>query len=484
MAWTGTDIGQFDPFLKEWYMSKWVDLLNNITTTYRLFRRRIQSFKGRRMIIALRTRRTGAVGAIPVSGYAASGVATSAGAQNLKSPGYQGTANAIVRPKIVMGAIGMPQDVIDISGTDQAAFYEVVDFEMMGLKVDMGQYLDVLKYAGGAPLADITTGSVSGTPPDTFKVTMPRRFYPGQSIDFWTTWTTGATLRGTGTVAGVSGRTITLDTGISGLVDTDYPYYSGARSANICYEPLGFEEIIKELGASPTATAGDLLLQDYESTTDIYGIDRTVAAGESGFASTIIDKSGAEVEFEDLHRLCDEVHDSSGGDPTVFLTNRTTRRLIAKKMAYVAPTVYGTPSNTAYANVATQRFINTTKLKGGFIGRREDMHGEGGNDWVLFDDRIPIVVDRMATYLDDDTAANRRGTIFAIDSRHYFDGQVTDWKWWAPEGRILREAGGLGATAGNMLFGVVAHAYQFYESVVDAPNTCGRIHGIDVSGVF
>jgi hypothetical protein len=482
MAWTGTDLNAYDKFLKEWYMGKWVDLMNNLTTTYRLFRRRIVSFKGRRMIIALRTKRTGAVGAISVSGYGGSGY----GAQNLLAPGYQGTDNAIVRPKIVMGAIGIPQDVIDTSAGDKASFYEVVDFEMMGLKVDMSLYLDILKYCGGAPLCDIYGTPTVGTPSD-FEVTNPSRFYPGQLLDFWSSIDDSSTpvrrASASFPVQSVSGNTVTVTGSVTGLVEGDYPYYAGARSASTSYEPLGFEEIYKPGGASTTALAGNLLLNTYDGGKELYGIERETGEADynSNWGATTINRSGGELEFEHLHRLCDEIHDNSGGDPTILLTNRISRRLVAKKMAYVTPTVYGTPSNTAVQTMATQRFINTTKLKGGFIGRREDMHGEGGNDWVMFDDRLPLVVDRVATH--DHNADT--GTIWALDTRHYFDAQVTDWRWWAPQGSILREARNIGATnAGDSLFGVVAHCYQFYESVCTAPNTGGAVYGFDVSGVL
>ena len=461
MAWTGQDLALYDKFLKEWYMSKWQDLLNNLTTTYKLSRKRMVNFQGRRMIIALRTGRTGAVGALPVSGFTPSG-GSKTGAQSLMSPGYQGTSNAMVRPKLVMGAIGVPQDVIDSSTSDKGAFYEVVDFEMQGLKTDMANYLDKLMYSGGAPLADIL--SVGST--TVFVVDNAAPFYIGQKLDFWTTRVVGATLRGSATVSAVDNatRTITLGTAVGSLAAGDFPYTAGARSTNTAYEPLGFQEIVKDYHAdTPGHTEGDLLLNTYEGNNHLYGISRE-SGGVAEWASSTIDVGGGtnEIEFRHMHKILDDVHDNSGGDPTVFLTTRTSRRAITKKMAF--------PTGAASGG-STQRFMNTTKLKGGFIGRREDEHGQGGSAWVLFDDRIPIVVDRYATH--GGTAGNF-GTLYAIDTRHCFWALVTDWKWWAPEGRILREA----TSASGPQFGVLAHAYLFGEHVVDAPNTCGRVHNL------
>lgn len=484
MAWTGTDLALYDKFLKEWYMGKWIDLLNNLTTTYKLSRKRIVNFQGRRMVIALRTGRTGAVGAIPVSGFVVSGSATSQGAQSLMNPAYQGTNNALVRPKLVMGAIGIPQDVIDVSASDKGAFYEVIDFEMMGLKTDMANYLDKTMYKGGAPLADITsvTSHVAGE--TIFVVDNTYPFYVGQRLEFWSSNTTGATAvtSSEGTPIQVTAidratRSITVDKNIDtggasagDLGATDQVYTAGARSANVAYEPLGYEEIIKESAAStPTATAGDLLLNTYEGTNHMYGLSRET--GDSNYvaewASNILDVGGTnELEFRHMHEILDDVHDNSGGDPTVFLTTRVTRRHVTKRMAYTSDQVGAAPGSINVVGTS-QRFMNTTRLKGGFIGAREDMHGQGGNDWVLFDDRVPIVVDRYATH----DYANDLGTMYAIDSRHCFWALVTDWKWWAPEGRILREA----SNSSGPQFGVLAHAYLFGEHVVDAPNTCGRI---------
>jgi len=423
------------------------------------------------MIIALRTRRTGAVGALPVSGFVVSGSPTSQGAASLMEPSYQGTNNAMIRPKLVMGAIGLPQDVIDVSASDKGAFYEVVDFEMMGLKTDMASYLDKNMYKGGAPLSDIV--SVGGA--TSFVVDNTYPYYVGQRLDFWTTFTVGASQRvpvaGAGTLITVTAidratRTITLSgTGITALAATDYAYTAGARSSNVAYEPLGYEEIIKESAAStPTTTAGDLLLNTYEGTNHMYGLSRETGDANyvAEWASNLLDVGGGttELEFRHLHEILDDVHDNSGGDPTVFLTTRVTRRHLTKRMAY--------GEIGAVQGGGTQRFMNTTQLKGGFVGRREDMHGQGGSDWVLFDDRVPMVVDRYATH----DFANNFGTIYALDSRHCFWALVTDWRWWAPEGRILREA----TSASGPQFGVLAHAYLFGEHVVDAPNTCGRVH--------
>ena len=477
MAWSsqgeGTDLELYDSFLKEWYMGNWTDLLNNLTTTYKLSRKRIVNFTGREMVMALRTGRTGAYGALALS----SSTVGSAGAQALTEPGYQGTTNARIRPKLVMGAIGIPQDVIDSSTDDKGAFYEVVDFEMMGLKTDMANYLDRLMYMGGSSLGGALSSVAVGTP-TTFDVTNPYLFHTGQKLEFWSTNTTGATQRtGTWVVESVDrdSNQVAVTGSVTGLVNGDFAYHAGARTTNVALEPLGYEELVKKTNTSAKDTvSGDLLLQMHTGgslTDDLFNISRDTAATNfvSEWGSTAINVGGAtELEFRHMHELLDDIHDNSGGDPTVFLTTRKSRRHITKRMA--------APSDQAGTVVDTsQRFMNTTRLKGGFIGAREDMHGQGGSDWILFDDRMPIIVDRYATH--DYTSGTDRGTIFAVDTRHCFWALVTDWKWWAPEGRILREA----TSSSGPQFGVLAHAYLFGEHVVDAPNTCGRLYNFNTN---
>ncbi len=459
------DTGLYDLFLKEWYINKWADLLNNLTTTYKYLRRRVVNFKGRRMVIPLRIKRTGAVGAIQVSGYVAVGgtSSTSFGGQTTIDPGFQGVTNALVRPKIVMGAIGVPQDTIDISASDRGAFYEATDFEMMNMKTDMANFLDKQMFLGGRDLADITVVSTT-----TLTVTNTFPFHANQRLDFIRAdGTDFGVLRGSETVLSVdrANDQIELEAAVASLAATDRPFTQGARSIvptsqtadiGVAFEMLGLDEIISDT---------NLGLNNYEGNKLLFGIDRAAGTGTEEWRSIVNDLSDSIIDFDDMHTLSDEVHDNSGGDPTLIITSRPVRREVVKRMAYTY-----SASGGATRVSGTQRFQSTTSLKGGWIGRKEDTHGQGGSDWVLFDDHIPIVVDR---YCPHNVIADT-GTMYFLDTRHWYMGLVTDWKWWAPEGKILREA------QGNA-FGIQAHAYIFGELICDAPNTAGRIDGISIN---
>jgi hypothetical protein len=460
----GQDLVLFDSFLKEWYMAKWIDLLNNLTTTYKLFRRRIVPFKGRRMVIALRTSRSGAVEAVPLSGYNSVGLA--GGTPTTVVPGYQGTDNAHVRPKVLMCGIGVPQDVVDVSSSEKGAFYDVIDFEMMGIKTDCANYQDLLCYMGGRELGHIDTVNGQGD----FDVSNVAPYHINKRLHVTDSGGSGSgydedeEINYVGAtshtvVDGVtrSTRNITVSPdgdGSPAIAAGDQLWTKGSRSFSgsatnaTSFEPLGLQEIV---------SASNLTLSNYEGN-QLY-LNRT-RTGQSDWQS-VVESTHAALTFEKMQTMIDDIHDNSGGEPTVILTTRRVRREYAKKCAF---------TNGVESGAANLRFVGTTKYKQGLVSFQEDSHYAGGNDYMYFDERIPIIVDRYAT---QDDGAND-GFMYFIDTRHMYYALVTDWKWWAPEGRILREAN-------NNVFGVVAHAYILGELVCDAPNTCGVIQNITLT---
>ncbi len=459
----GADSALFESFLKDWYMSKWIDLVNNQTTTYKLFRRKTVPFKGKRMVIALRTGRSGAVGAIAPSGLNTS----SSGASTTITPGYQQTSNAFVKPKIIQAGIAIPQDTIDISEGDRAAFFDVVDLEMQGIKIDVGQYLDLMCYRGGREIASIIAENSDGQGDNYLQVDNFYGLDVGKRVEVWVD--NGATAKPTHPAAGyytISGKEraaapagehviVTTETpGVGDVVPPDLLYHAGARGSSasittqIGLEFLGLEEIVSD---------ANLTLYNLTGSKNYMEIDRT---GNLQWQSTVIDAGGA-ITFDDMQHMLDRITDESGGSPTVCLTHRDTRRAYAKKCLF---------TNASESGVSNVRFNDSWKSSGGLVHQMEDTEG-GMSDWMMFDGRIPIMVDRYATH--DFTSGAQKGTMYFIDTRHMYYALVTDWQWWAPEGKILREAQ-------NNHFGVQAHAYMFGELVCDSPNTCGKLNNITI----
>ena len=452
MALGGTDTAIYDKFLKEFYLPGWSDLQNNMTTTKKLMRRRTVPFRGRRAIIALRTGRTGGIQSVApsqVSGF--SGTTPTSAASTLPAAGYQQTDNAFIKPKILMLAIGVPQDTIDIATGDRAAFMDVVDFEMMGAKADAANREDLLCYKGGSAtgLSPIDTWT-DGTH---FTVKNIYPFYKNQRLSFYTS--AGAFIASS-TITSItrSTRSIVLDvngpTGTTNIVNLTGARPTTTTAANdlYSYEPWGLEVIVNT--ANPT-------LKDLDGNLRYLGIDRSA---QDQWQSVIVDPgSSTAFTYENAQRVLDEIHDNSGGDATVCLTQRTTRRKVALKMHFGTATESGTTQT---------RFQDNIRVKGGLVAFEEDRHGQEAVDWMKLNDELPIILDRYATH--DFTGAV--GTMYFLDTRHWYEAVVVDWKWWAPEGRILREA------MNSNQFGLQAHAYRFFERVCDAPNAQGKLLNI------
>jgi len=385
-----------------------------------------------------------------------------------------------------MLAIGVPQDVIDSSQGDRAAFYDVVDFEMVGAKTEGARYEDRTAYCGNSyPVGTQGTGyfveggladivAVSGSPGTTIVLTVSNinRFYKNQRLALYATVATD-TYIGQGTITSLDrgARTVTVLFGASVTVATTaVVYQAGAR-----FQPSGVADLLYGLetwGLETIVSDRNPGLKDLDGNTKYLGIDRTkdragaaVANGNPDWESTLIDAGGT-LTYDKMQQVCDEVHDNSGGDPTVILTNRRTRRKYAVKTAFGAATESG---------LTQTRFNDSVKYRGGLVVQSEDMHGTEGSDWMMWDDRIPVVVDRHASHYTDNAGTSNVGKMYFLDTRHIYYALVNDWQWWAPEGRILREAP---ASGGQATFGVIAHAYRFGELVCDSPNTCGLLYGI------
>mgnify|MGYP001594939897 CR=1 FL=1 len=454
MSWTtgqGSDSSLYEKFLKEFYFPGWVDTQNNLCTTRKVFRRRSTPLKGKYAVIAIRTGRTGGISAIPPSQIGNLASSITSGAPSLPTPGYQPVDNAFVRPKIMMFAVGIAQDTIDVSqGGDKAAFMASIDFEMQGAKVDAANYEDLTCYKGGSTTLAAITQIVSTT---VIEVDNSYYFYKGKSISFYHTagdWFATKVI----TAVDHSLRRVTYSGAIT-VITSDTVVTTGARPATgtasvdlYGLEPWGLDTMVS--ASNPT-------LKEINGTARYLGIDRSTLPE---WQSVEIDANAA-FSYSAAQQVLDQIHDLSGGDPTVAFTTRTTRRSIAVKFAYGGSSETGTTQT---------RFMDSIKYKGGLVARKEDRHGAESDDWMRLNDEIPFVLDRYASH----DYENSNGTIFFVDTRHLYEAIVTDWKWWAPQGRILREA------SNSNSFGLVAHAYKYFERVLDAPNTCGKLHNITV----
>jgi hypothetical protein len=464
-AGQGQDYALFDKFLKEWYMEQWIDLFNNQTNTTKYVRRKIVPFHGRRMVIGIRTGESGAVQAIPLSGFNETSGTFGGGAQGAWKtviPGAQSFDNAYVRPKIIMAGIQIPQDLIDSSEGDRASFYEVVDAEMQGIKISAAKLFDLMIYRGGRELADQVAGGTYTTTNIFVDNYFP--FFKNKRVELWSSQTTGASERALASSAdylnvSIASRTytangyeITFSNAMSAASSAaEFPYTVGARTADTNLELTGLMEIINNQ---------NMKLKNYENNLFYLGIDRTSV---QDWQSQVVDLSGNALTFDVMQTMVDEIHDNSPGDANVIFTHRVVRRRYAKQIAFTG----GAES----AGAATFQFSNTHKFKMSMVDYQEDKHGAESDDFISFDG-IPLIVDRYCPVTLAPTTNNNNGFMYFVDLRHLYMALVTDWRWWAPQGRILREAP-------NSAFGLVAHNYMMGELVCDLPSTCGVIKQID-----
>lgn len=466
MPWStpgeGTDLLLADKLLKEYYREGFDDLLYVGTALLKMVRRTIVPFGGRRMVIELRMGGTGAIEALPLSGYkgASPGIQ---GAPSLVEPGYQTYEQALVTPKIIMGALGVPQDVQDLSRHDKMAYISALDAEYMGLRQDFANRLNDMVVFGGSPAAivdDLQAGS--GTANKDILVDNSYRLYKNSRVEFFDppggtpASPTFAAERAYGGGVGYRvvnsidrnfndggiGHKISLDGTVTALELDDEIWFKGDVAAVNNANP---DTAMSFLGLDEIISATYLRRKNKDGNLFYLGIDQST---NDLWRSQVYDAGAADITYDMIQTAIDDVHDGTHGEINLGVCNRTTRREIAKKGVFNSASSETTSSNF--------RYINSTKINHGFVFGSEDDHYAGGNDYLMFDNRIPIMVDRAA-YGDFNVTA-KRGNLYLMDTRYWFLAMVTDMRFWAPQGRVIREAP-------NSKFGLVAHPYIMGELV-------------------
>lgn len=425
----------YDKFLKEWYFSSWIDQLNSMTTTWKLLRRKITTVGGRQLVFPIRTTRNTGVGAVP--GSSGGAVPTNVVA------GYQGVNNATVTPKIVQGAIQIAQDAIDRSANDRGAFYEVVDFEMMGIVQDLAEDLDRQCHGDGSGTLANTTAVPVGA---TIAVDYHRPFFEGMIVDGWDSSASGAAARDADLVISSVARNtdgsgvLTFTGAPATLTDNDVLVRKDARTATAGYEFMGLNGIV-------SATNPPL-----ESTFE--GITRTGNA----YWQSIVNASTAAPSEALIQSAVDQVHDDSNGDINALLTNRRTRFALYNSLASSNPT----------------RFVDTNVIQPGILSGKVEDHHPDAHDYLFWDGRVPIIVDKYCPINVDVGAGTQRGVLYGLDLSAIYVALVTDFRWWTPQGYILRPSE-------SRSFSVEGLIYIMGNIVTDAPRKHFKFSSLDIS---
>jgi len=506
----GTDLGQYDPWLKDFYLTNWIDMLNGSTTTWQMFRQSVVEYKGRRMVIPVRTQRN----ASPM--FMQRSTAVGQGLSTLSDPGQQGVEVVYPRPRLFTASIMLPQDTIDQAKTDRGAFYDAVDFEMMGVLRDCKERLDAQCYDDGTgklPYYLLHTNVAGTWVPSCLQVNGVNVLLNGspywhigkrvsvynagytihhtrnapvtnlnsaEGVDYISV--SGKTDHGDGTctcqfVAGpnLTAGNLNWTAGVGAAVTqfavempiasaNFHDYNSLQWVSNADLEGRGFRGLPAMVAPYDPLQAGGAALTDI----GYLGVNR---AGNAWWQSQIDTSNGSLNDAYTWHnaatghpamvmqKMIDDIHDNSLGEiDQIFMSRWATRVMQSLAAGGINP-----PSSK-------QQFQNTVKTWVGFTDKDQDKH-PGSSDWVMFNEKIPIIVDKYASpYVLGNGLRPVYQPIWFCDSSTQYIGVVTDFSWW--------DVGGIfqpvpGAAASNYNFGVVANLYMLADFVCDAPNRNG-----------
>lgn len=502
---TGTNLGIYDSWLKDFYLSNWIDMLNQSTTTWNMFRQDVVSYHGKRMVIPLRIGRNASPTFIARSTSATGSPVT------LSTPGWQEVDTAFPYPRLFTGSIMLTQDAIDQARTDRGTFMDIIDTEMMGLLRDSKEFLDKNCYSDGSghnPYfmkydASTQLGSVLAVSTTNLVVVGPHLYYPGKRIQVFSSGyeshlTNSGSFSGYAVVMsktnnGDGTATITLkaddnwkngspvnlanentsggysdwvkglhihDYGSLNWTDVDNYYGQGFRGLPAMvasYDPLGNGLSGDDAGyLGKTRSTRDWWQAKIDTTDGNSANDYQWTSSANGDPANV------------LQKMIDEIHDDSQGEIDTVIMSRMGSRVMMHLMA-----------GGKNPPQSKQRFVNTIKTKAGFFDKKQDKH-PGSKDWVMFNDDIPVIVDKYARpYAVDVSGTNDSlyQPIWCIDSSTIYLGVVTDFSWWDVGGIFDRVPG---ASGGNYKFAVVANLYMLADFVCDAPNRNGLITRVKV----
>lgn len=428
-----------DALLKEWYVDYHVDQLLTKATCTKLLRRKLVEFAGDYMVVFLRTGRNWGIGAVPTS--------SSGSLQTLRTPGYQTSARTLIDGYIMNAPIQVAQDVIDKSAKDPGAAYEALDFEMRGVTDDAADYHEHVLYGEGSGRLATVLAAPSGT---TITVNNHYPFFVGQRIECWSgeTGADTSTFSSASTDAGVTGATgnvqvvreVARNFDGSGVLTVDASggatagrilARAKARNASTGYEWMGLGGCIK--------ATNPVLKSSFQN------ISRATT-GNGYWKANVFDFSSVPPGEDELQQAFDHTADNGRGNVDVLLMHKITRRALMKNM-------FTTKTRFAASNVIQPGYLS---------GKDEDRYPDGA-DWLSFDGKTPMIVSRYADIDCDSVATDYFGDVLGLNLDSLMVALVTDWTWWAPDGRIL-------SRSDSRQFGVMADLYCYGTVACEAPN--------------
>jgi hypothetical protein len=299
-----------DAILKDVFEGPLRDQINQMTPLLDYFtdgNAKQRKWEGRQVIVPLHKSRNSGVKSLAID----SGL--------LPAAGNQGTVDAKIPMKKVMGRIQLSADVIETTKNDEGAFIRALQLEQDFMVKDIARHRNrYFAYFGQGTLATISSGTASATqalanPGNVSGSTNATRFIqPGDVVAF--TDSTGATLRGVRTVSSLSEPNIVVDSSVTtttgDLVSRGTTV--GATEASFNAECMGI------LGLVDSTT--------YVSS--VFNIDRSQAAN-AFYRSNVITSVGA-LNPDVLNRAADNTEEVSGQKIDRWLCHYSVRREVWK----------------------------------------------------------------------------------------------------------------------------------------------------------
>ena len=332
----------------------------------------------------------------------------------LPLPGQQGAAAATVNLKHLYGACQLSGQTLELAQTDIQAFTSALDFEMDGLRNDLGKDLNRQVYGTGQGQIATIRAVVNAV---IIPVDRADLFNIGDLVD--------VVALGPPPVVGTAGRTVMA---VDLTPGANTVTLSGANIAT------AVGEIITRAGNGPVSAVLNREWTGFSAivnnTGTLYGINPAV---EPVWAATVDSNGGVPRAISEalMTRMADDIF-SQGGKTTVIFTTLGVRR--------------------SYANLLTNQrvYSNVKDFTGGFsgIGFTTD-RGE-----------VPIVVDKSAP----------RGTQFFMNEDQLKLYRSSTWKFMDKDGSKWERVTGFDAYSATL--------FQYSELGTHRRNTHGRINDI------
>jgi len=114
------------------------------------------------------------------------------------------------------------------------------------------------------------------------------------------------------------------------------------------------------------------------------------------------------------------------------------------------------------------------------MDKNQDKH-PGGQNWMLFNEEIPIVVDKYAGPWVKDASATSDPIyqpIWMLDSSTHYVGLVSDFSWWDTGAGIFRPA--IDSSIGRYKYAVTADVTMLADHICDSPNRNALLTGVKI----